>query len=133
VVDYTLFWIPATRIEEAHYLTAVINSETLRTTLEPLMPKGQFGARHVQKHLWRLAIPTFDNRKKLHNEIAATGAKLSQEAQSHWDEVQETRKKRNQSISITVVRRELRDWMRRSAGQRRLETLMETLMRETIS
>ena len=24
------------------------------------MPKGQFGARHLHKHLWKLPIPEFD-------------------------------------------------------------------------
>ena len=60
LVDYTLFWIVCRGIEEASYILAVINSDALYGAVQSLMPKGLFGARHLQKHLWRLPIPEFD-------------------------------------------------------------------------
>ena len=51
IVDYTLFWTVCQTLDEGYYLTAIINSDLLYEQLKPLMPKGQFGARHVQKHL----------------------------------------------------------------------------------
>ena len=38
------------------------------------MPKGQFGARHLQKHLWKLPIPEFDPAVPLHAAIADAAA-----------------------------------------------------------
>ncbi len=41
---------------EANITSAVVtavDSDTLYQSLAPLMPKGQFGARHVQKQLWK--------------------------------------------------------------------------------
>ena len=55
IVDYTLFWAPCRDLQEAHYVLAIINSRILYETAKPLMAKGQFGARHLQKHLWKLS------------------------------------------------------------------------------
>ena len=61
IADYTLFWISCKDMQEANYLLAIINSKRLyATAVTPLMPKGQFGARHLHKHLWKLPIPEFD-------------------------------------------------------------------------
>ena len=73
LADYTLFWVACKDLQEANYLLAIINSETLYKALEPLMPKGLFGARHVQKHLWKLPIPEFDPKQRLHARIARAG------------------------------------------------------------
>ena len=47
IVDYTLYWVSCREIGEAHYLAAIINSDQLYSAVEPLMPKGQFGARAI--------------------------------------------------------------------------------------
>ena len=72
-VDFTLFWIACKDMAEAHYLLAIINSESLYDAVTPFMPKGQFGARHLQKHLWKLPIPEFDAAESLHVAIAEAG------------------------------------------------------------
>ena len=73
IVDYKLFWIACKNEREAYYLLAIINSETLYEAVKPLMSKGQFGARDLQKHLWKLPIPEFDPAVPLHAAIADAG------------------------------------------------------------
>ena len=73
IVDYTLFWVTCKDLVEANYLLAIINSGTLYEQVMPLMAKGQFGARHLQKHLWKLPIPEFDSSVSLHVEISEAG------------------------------------------------------------
>ena len=63
IVDYKLFWIACQDLQEAHYLLAIINSDTLNEAVTPFMSKGQYGARDLQKHLWKLPIPEFDPRR----------------------------------------------------------------------
>ena len=60
LVDHVLYWISCRNIEEANYLLAIINSVSLYNAVSGMMPKGQFGARHLHKHLWKLPIPEFD-------------------------------------------------------------------------
>ena len=38
------------------------------------MNKGQFDARDLHKHLWKLPIPEYDAGDPLHREIAEAGA-----------------------------------------------------------
>ena len=113
---------------EANYLTAVINSEYLEDNLRPLMPKGQFGARHVQKHLWRLPIPEFDPDDDLHIEIAQAGADAAVGAETVWREIEAERVGAGKSVSVTVARREIRAWLAESAEGRRVEELVGRLL-----
>ena len=73
LVDYTLFWITCSDIQEANYLLAVINSQALYEAVASWMPKGQFGARHLEKHLWKLPIPEFDPDEPLHTAVSEAG------------------------------------------------------------
>ena len=73
MVDYKLFWVACRNTEEASYLLAIINSDALQTAMTPLMSKGQFGARDLQKHLCKLPIPEFDPSQELHATIAEAG------------------------------------------------------------
>ena len=79
IIDYKLFWITCKDMQEAHYLLAIINSRTLYEAAQPLMSKGQFGARDLQKHLWKLPIPEYDETNRLHQKIAMAGQAAASE------------------------------------------------------
>ena len=70
---HLLYWTSCATIDETYYLIAIINSNTLREMVEPLMSKGQFGARDMHKHLWRLPIPEFDGPDSTHVTVADAG------------------------------------------------------------
>ena len=126
LVDYTLYWTICKNEHESNYLLAIINSDKLSEAVAPLMPKGQFGARHLQKHLWKLPIPEYDPTIALHAEIAAAGAAAAQgaavklaELRAEWQERHEAwanggRRGREPALTVTIARRELRKWLRAS-------------------
>ena len=126
LVDYTLFWISCKDIDEANYLLAIINSDTLYEAVKPLMAKGQFGARHLVKQLWKLPIPEYNPAATLHAEIAQAGATAAQAAatklaqlQAEYQQRQETwqangKRGRQPNLTVTIARRELRQWLRAS-------------------
>ncbi len=118
IVDYRLFWIACKDAQEAHYLLAIINSDALATAVAPLMSKGQFGARDLEKHLWKLPIPAFDAGNPLHLELAAAGEAA---AAGVAEQLAALRSARGQSVSVTIARRELRAWLRGSAAGARVE------------
>ena len=66
LIDHLLYWIPCRDGDEANYLLAIINSDTLQEAVQPFMSKGQFGARDLHKHLWKLPIPEYDPGRQLH-------------------------------------------------------------------
>ena len=127
-IDHTAYWVWTKSREEAMYLAAIINSYSLESAVAPLMPKGQFGARHVHKHLWRLPIPEHDDSNPLHVELAEAGEAAAIGAKALWDEVRVEREGKGQSTSVTVARREIRKWLSESAEGRRVEELVGRLL-----
>ena len=128
LIDYTLFWIRCSSEDEANYLCAIINSRTLERMLEPLMPKGQFGARHVQKHLWRLPIPGFDESIEVHKEIALAGKVAAEGAVAAWEQSKAERAKNNKSTGWRAARTDIREWLLVSDEGRRVEELVAELL-----
>ena len=107
VVDYKLFWVTCTDVQEAQFLLAIINSDQLATAVAPYMTKGQYGARDLQKHLWKLPIPSFDPANTLHVEIAAAGAAAEAGVAKELASLRSARG----DVSVGIARRELRNWL----------------------
>ena len=125
IVDCTLFWAPCKDLQEAHYVLAIINSRALYETAKPLMAKGQFGARHLQKHLWKLSIPEYDAANRLHQNIATAGQAAASGAAQQLNAL---RQERGAAVSTTIVRRELRGWLAQSGEGKQVETLVTQLL-----
>lgn len=128
LIDYKLFWIDCETLEEAHYLAAIINSAVLEGAVEKFMSKGQFGARDLQKHLWRLPIPTYDSNNPLHSDLATLGGQLATEAAIQLTALQTSRAAKNKHTTITVARRELRQWLSTHPPAQQVEDLVAKLL-----
>ena len=124
LVDYTLFWIDCRDDYEANYLLAIINSDALHEAANPLMSKGQFGARHLQKHLWKLPIPEFDPDHGLHIDISDAGEKAAAGAVKRLARLHEERDR----VTVTIARRELRKWLRESPEGHAVEAAVKRLL-----
>ncbi len=111
-------------MDEANYLLAIINSDSLYEAVTPLMPKGQFGARHLHKHLWKLSIPEFDPDDDLHIEISDAGEKTAVGAAKRLARLREERDK----VTVTIARRELRKWLRESPEGQAVEEVVGRLL-----
>ena len=77
IVENSLYWMPVGTHEEAHYVCGIINSVALRELVAPLMPKGQFGVRHLHTHLWKLPIPSYDGGRTADVELAQAAAEAA--------------------------------------------------------
>ena len=125
IVDYKLYWVTCGDIREANYLLAIINSDALYAAAEPLMPKGQWGARDLQKHLWRLPIPEFDGGDSLHVDVADAGREAAQGVER---ELGNLRQRYPGRLTVTIARREVRKWLRESAEGKRVEGVVGELL-----
>ena len=128
LVDSTLYWIICDTLDEAHYLTAIINSNTLLSRADLLMPKGAYGSRHLHKHLWRLPIPEYYKKNSLHIELASLGRKLHSQAQNRWKEEEAERTAEGKTVSVTVARRVLREWLTTNPKAQRVEDIVKQLV-----
>ena len=125
LLDHKLFWITCRDIQEAIFLLAIINSDALYEAVSPLMPKGQFGARDLQKHLWKLPIPEYDPANPQHAAISAAGERAAQGAARQLERL---RQERGVKLTVTIARRELRKWLRESEEGATVETEVRRLL-----
>ncbi len=124
IVDTALYWITCNSTQEAHYLLAIINSEALYQAVASLMPKGQFGARHLHKHLWKLPIPEFDPDDPLHVTVSEAGEAAAEGAARQLAQLRQQRDR----VTVTIARRELRKWLRQSPEGQAVEDAVRKLL-----
>ena len=124
LIDYTLFWIVCKDAHEANYLLAIINSQTLYEAAKFLMAKGQFGARHLHKHLWKLPIPEFDPANALHVEVSQAGQAAADGTAQCLARLRQERDR----VTVTIARRELRKWLRDSPEGKTVEDAVGKLL-----
>ena len=125
IVDYTLFWVVCRGVQEANYLLAIINSGALASSVNKYTTANWTGkTRHLQKHLWKLPIPAFDAKNPLHREVASAGRAAASAAAR---QLAMLRKERG-DVGVTVVRRELRAWLRTSKQGQAVERAVEKLL-----
>ena len=124
LLDHKLFWIACTHVQEANYLMAIINSQVLYAAVLPLMPKGQFGAWDLQKHLWKLPIPEFDGANALHIEVSEAGEAAAKGAAEQLAALRQERER----VTVTIARRELRVWLRASPEGAAVEDAVTRLL-----
>lgn len=74
VIDHKAYWAPIRSLDEARYLCAIINSDTVLQRIIPMQPRGWRDPRDFDKLIWELPIPAFDRDLALHREIAAAAA-----------------------------------------------------------
>ena len=86
--------------------------------------KGQFGARDLQKHLWKLSIPEFDAGDSLHVRVSQTGEAAGQGVAKQMAQLRQDRGE----VTVTIARRELRKWLRESAEGKAAEEAVEKLL-----
>ncbi len=124
VIDHTLFWVVCKDAQEAYFLLAIINSHALYEAVAPLMPKGQFGARHLQKHLWKLPIPEFDRGDPLHVAVSRAGRAAAEGAACELAALRQTRPR----LTWRIARRELRKSLQSSKEGKAVEDTVTELL-----
>jgi len=72
IIDHKLYWGTVTSRLEGHYLCAILNSPALTDLVRPLMSYGK-DERDVDKHLWKLPIPGYDETDPQHRQLADLG------------------------------------------------------------
>ncbi len=124
LVDHLLYWIACKSVDEANYLLAIINSDVLYFTVATWMPKGQFGARDLHKHLWKLPIPEFDSDDPLHVAVSETGRLTAVGAATRLAWLHQHRK----NVTVTVARQEIRKWLNESEEGKAVEETVSELL-----
>ena len=70
LADYVTYFLETSDIEEARYLTAVLNSPAIDALIKPMQARGLWGPRDITKKVWELPIPEFNQKNKTHVRLA---------------------------------------------------------------
>ncbi len=79
VLDVKTWFFETQNLMEAHYLSALLNSEKISKLIKPLQPNGLFGARAIHRRPFLLRIPQFNSNDDSHIKLADIGMKCEQE------------------------------------------------------
>lgn len=117
VVDHTAYWAAVASEREGHFLVGILNAPVLTELVRPLMSYGK-DERHIDKHVWKLPIPTFDPEDELHGQIAALSAEIAEEfAGLEFD-----------TGNFVTIRKQLRSRILASEKGQRLDALVARLL-----
>ena len=80
VVDAKTYWCEVATTEEAHYLTAFLNSQHANERIKGFQSTGLYGERDIHKTIVMLPLPAFNIRNSDHAEIAGISAECARSA-----------------------------------------------------
>ena len=119
IVDKDAYWAVANSLDEAAYVTAVLNTAIVLDRVRDLQPVGQRDPRHFDNLVWTLPIPEFDSAEALHVDLAA--------AAQHAAEVAE-RVDLPDAAHFTTKRRLIRQALETDGVAETIERLVDALL-----
>jgi hypothetical protein len=66
IIDHNLYWGTTSTVDEARFLEAILNSDTLTIRVRPLQARGEHNPRDYDKYVWQLPIPIYDPHNERH-------------------------------------------------------------------
>jgi hypothetical protein len=72
VIEHKLYWAPIASLEAGLFLSAILNSTVLTELVRPMMSYGK-DERDIDKYVWNLPIPRYDNADPTHHRLAELG------------------------------------------------------------
>jgi hypothetical protein len=70
IVESVSYVYYTNNLDEAYYLTSILNSSVPNLLMKDFQAKGLFGARHVHKRILDIYYPKFDRKNELHNVLS---------------------------------------------------------------
>lgn len=80
LVEHKLYWASFKTQEEADYLAAILNAQTINDAIKPFQSMGLLGERDIEKKVLDLPIPRYNERNATHRNLAGLGARARTEA-----------------------------------------------------
>lgn len=71
VIDHKLYWGAVSDLDEARYLTAILNSDVLTMAVRPMQARGEHNPRDFDKYVFQMPIPHYDPRDASHARLVA--------------------------------------------------------------
>ncbi len=119
IVDHKAYWAAANSLEEAAYVTAILNTNIVLDRVKDLQPVGQRDPRDFDNLVWTLPIPEFDAAEALHVDLSAAALRATEvAARVEWPE----------DAHFTTKRRLIRKTLEADGVARTIERLVDALL-----
>lgn len=119
ILDHTVYWAAFSNLEEAQFLVGILNAPLLTELVRPYMSYGK-DERNVDKNVWKLPIPTFDDANPDHQRVVGLSQQLAAEiSQLHFDRE-----------NYVLQRRQIRAVLGGSGAAHELDNLVAELVSE---
>lgn len=122
IAEHKLYWVPVRGLDEARYLTAVLNAPITTELVREYQSVGLFGGRDFDTYPWRLAIPQFDKDNALHQQLVELAGRCEEIAASIPDG----------SLGFQKVRSLVRNNLREAGIQEQLNDTVSVLLGRTV-
>jgi len=80
IADHKCYLLATESMDEAYYLTAILNSETPNELMKAFQSRGLFGARDVHKKILDIYYPRYDENNPVHKELAELSKRAHEKA-----------------------------------------------------
>lgn len=92
MVDHKAYWFATNILNEAYYLTAILNSTTPNLMMKDFQTKGLFGARDVHKKILDIYYPKFDEKDEQHLQLAEWSKAAHEKVSAFLQTIDKTKK-----------------------------------------
>ena len=75
VIEHKLYWAAVASLDEARYVTAVLNSRTLSSAVTPMQSRGQHNPRDFDMHVLAVPFPAYDELDAIHEVLVELSAR----------------------------------------------------------
>ena len=118
IIAHSLYWSPARNLAEARYLCAILNARCVTELVRPYMSYGK-DERHIDKHVWKLPIPSFDPSDPEHSTLAKLARRL---------ELDITTLELDADLHFSARRRRVRELMHEHPAAQQIERIVAHLL-----
>ena len=82
VIEHKLYWGAAADLQEARYLTAILNSDIITERVRPLQARGEHNPRDFDKYIFQLPIPLYEPTYDAHRQLVDLAKRAEEVAQA---------------------------------------------------
>jgi hypothetical protein len=82
IAEHKLYWGATATLEEARYLTSILNSASLTAAVSPMQSRGEHNARDFDRYIFKLPIPQFDQSNPTHALLASLAQRAERVART---------------------------------------------------
>jgi len=89
ISDHKSYWYDTDNLDEAMFITALLNAPIVDLLIKPMQSRGQYGERDIVKKVLELPLPRFNPKNEKHNKLVELAKEAHEKAAKTIPELEE--------------------------------------------